>query len=179
MPSDLTNILVREHRNFLAFLRKRVNDEDAAEEILQAAYVKGLRKLGTIDEGENTVAWFFRLLRNSLVDHWRHCAVESKAMAAYAHEEQEMSKRAAAQMEKAVCTCVKKLIKTLKPEYAEILQQVDIDETPLSDYARKTGVSSNNAAVRIHRARQSLKKRLIETCGTCAEHACVDCTCKH
>jgi RNA polymerase sigma-70 factor, ECF subfamily len=54
-----------------------------------------------------------------------------------------------------------------------------VDGMSLADYARQSGVSSNNAAVRIHRARRNLKKRLLETCGTCAEHACVNCTCDH
>ena len=31
---------------------------------------------------------------------------------------------------------------------------------------------------RVHRARQALKARLKESCGLCAEHGCVDCTCR-
>jgi RNA polymerase sigma-70 factor (ECF subfamily) len=45
-------------------------------------------------------------------------------------------------------------------------------------YAEQKGLSSSNAAVRVFRAREALKKRVIESCGTCAEHGCVDCTCK-
>ena len=45
-------------------------------------------------------------------------------------------------------------------------------------YAEQKGLSSNNAAVRVFRAREALKKRVIESCGTCAEHGCVNCTCK-
>jgi RNA polymerase sigma-70 factor (ECF subfamily) len=29
----------------------------------------------------------------------------------------------------------------------------------------------------VHRARQALRRRLEESCGTCAEHACLDCSC--
>jgi RNA polymerase sigma-70 factor, ECF subfamily len=178
-PSDLAETLAGQHLYFLAFLRKRVESDEEAEEILQAAYAKGLRKLAGVDESANIVAWFFRLLRNSLVDHWRHRAVETAAMARYAREGQDMSERAEAQLEKAVCRCVKKLAETVRPEYAEIIRKVDVDGMSLADYARQSGVSSNNAAVRIHRARRNLKKRLLETCGTCAEHACVNCTCDH
>ncbi len=176
---DPADILAREHRHFLAFLRKRVETDTEAEEVLQAAYAKGLRKLGSLDKSENAVAWFFRLLRNSLVDHYRRRAVESKALARYAHEVPEMSPGAEAALEKAVCSCVKKLVKTVKPEYAEVLEKVDLGEMSVSDYARQAGVSANNAAVRVHRARRSLKKRLMETCGACASHGCLDCNCKH
>ena len=34
------------------------------------------------------------------------------------------------------------------------------------------------AAVRVLRARRALKKRVTESCGTCADHGCVNCTCR-
>lgn len=177
-PQDPADVLVREHRQFLSFLRKRVRGEAEAEEVLQAAYAKGLRKQGSIKDGESTVAWFYRLLRNALIDHWRHRAVETKALERYGRELEDAGRRADAALEKAVCQCVKKLVKTVKPEYGEILQKVDVEEMSLQDYARRSGLTANTAAVRAHRARKSLKKRLIEACGTCAEHGCLDCRCK-
>ena len=39
--------------------------------------------------------------------------------------------------------------------------------------------SSNNAAVRVFRAREALRKQVARACGACATHGCVDCTCKH
>jgi RNA polymerase sigma factor (sigma-70 family) len=172
--SPLT-LLAGEHRRFLSFLRSRVRSEVEAEEILQAAYAKGLRHLSSNAKPENLVAWFFRLLRNSLIDHWRHQAVESKALERFSQEPTDPDPA----LEKTICACMKKLVKTIKPEYAEVLNKVDLEGMEIKDYAREAGVTTNNATVRVHRARQSLKKRLVETCGTCAEHACLDCTCKH
>jgi hypothetical protein len=39
-------------------------------------------------------------------------------------------------------------------------------------------LSASNAGVRVFRAREALKKRVTQSCGTCAEHGCVDCTCQ-
>jgi hypothetical protein len=47
----------------------------------------------------------------------------------------------------------------------------------VTEYASETGMTANNAAVRAHRARQALRRRLAESCGVCAEHGCVDCSC--
>ncbi len=172
-------ILAQEHQHFLAFLRKRVRTDEEAEEILQAAYAKGLRQVKTVNKNESVVAWFFQILRNSLVDYWRHRAVESKALERFIDENRDNSSEIETDLEDAVCSCVNKLIETVKPEYAEILQKVDLGDMPLQDFARQSGVSPNNATVRIHRARQSLKKRLLETCGACAtDQACLDCNCK-
>jgi RNA polymerase sigma-70 factor (ECF subfamily) len=70
------------------------------------------------------------------------------------------------------------LIRDMKPEYADALKEVELNEQKIQSYAKKKGLSQNNATVRLHRARQSLKKRLLETCGACTAHGCLDCNCK-
>lgn len=77
-----------------------------------------------------------------------------------------------------ICRCVGQLAATLKPEYADALQHIDIGGQPVKAFAEAKGLSSNNAAVRVFRAREALKRRVTESCGTCAEHGCVDCTCR-
>jgi len=70
------------------------------------------------------------------------------------------------------------VVENLKPEYAEVIRAVDLGEQPLTEFAREHGLSASNAGVRAHRARTALKKRLVEACGSCAEHGCLDCTCR-
>ena len=71
-----------------------------------------------------------------------------------------------------------RLASTLKAEYAEALQAIEVGGTPVKVFAERKGLSSSNAAVRVFRAREALKKRVTESCGTCSEHGCVNCTCK-
>ena len=66
----------------------------------------------------------------------------------------------------------------LKPEYAEALRGVEVEGLSLKDFAEKAGITPNNAAVRVHRAREALRKRLVSTCATCAAKGCTDCTCQ-
>jgi RNA polymerase sigma-70 factor (ECF subfamily) len=80
-------------------------------------------------------------------------------------------------MEGEICACVSRLAATLKPEYAEALEAIEVGGTPVKAFAEAKGLSSNNAAVRVFRAREALKKRVTESCGVCAEHGCVNCTC--
>jgi RNA polymerase sigma-70 factor (ECF subfamily) len=54
---------------------------------------------------------------------------------------------------------------------------VDLEGGSVGDYARKAGITPNNASVRLHRAREALRKQVEKTCGTCATHGCLDCTC--
>jgi RNA polymerase sigma-70 factor (ECF subfamily) len=45
-------------------------------------------------------------------------------------------------------------------------------------FAAEHGITPTNASIRLLRARQALKKEVTRACGTCAEHGCVDCSCK-
>ena len=45
----------------------------------------------------------------------------------------------------AVCACVSRLAATLKPEYREALQQVEIEGASVKDYAAAAGISASNA----------------------------------
>ena len=70
-----------------------------------------------------------------------------------------------------------RLSETLKPEYAAALRRIDVDGVPVQDYAAEAGITANNAGVRVFRARQALRKRVVRWCGSCAERGCIDCTC--
>lgn len=176
LSPEVVATLVKNHRDFLAFLQSRVHDRALAEDILQEAFVRGLDKLGTLEKDESATAWFYRILRNAVIDHHRRRASNDKRLEAFAvelerHVEPEVELRGA------VCRCVGELASTLKPEYAEALRRVEIDGVPVKDYAAEASITSNNAAVRVFRAREALRKQVARSCGTCADHGCLDCTC--
>ncbi len=173
---DLARVLVASHRDFLGFLERRVGDRALAEDILQDAFIRGLDKLDTVRDRESAIAWFYRLLRNAVIDHLRQVAAGDRRLAALASE-LEVEAGAAADVRDAVCRCVGDLAATLKPEYAAALRRIEIDGMGVKDYALEAGISSANAAVRVFRARAALRKQVMRSCGTCAEHGCLDCTC--
>lgn len=75
-------------------------------------------------------------------------------------------------------TCVSRLADTLKPEYKDALRAVELEGQHVTASAKHQRLSASNAAVRLFRARQALKKRVVQSCGVCAEHGCIDCTCR-
>jgi RNA polymerase sigma-70 factor (ECF subfamily) len=178
LAKDKVGVLVAHHARFLAFLKPRVGSADAAEEILQAAFVKGLEKQATIREGESAVGWFYRLLRNAVVDHYRRNGAARRGHERFVAENPEPTAELDTALTAEVCACVDGLIPTLKPEYADLLRRVELGGASVVEAAAELGVTPNNAAVRLHRARAALKKRLEQTCGTCTEHGCLECTCQ-
>jgi RNA polymerase sigma-70 factor (ECF subfamily) len=174
---EVVTALVKNHRDFLAFLQKRVGDRALAEDILQEAFVRGLHKLETLENDESATAWFYRILRNAVIDHHRRRTSADKKLEAFAAE-LERHVEPGGEVRDAVCSCVGELTSTLKPEYAEALRRVEVDGVAVKEYATEAGITSNNAAVRVFRAREALRKQVTRSCGTCAEHGCLDCTCE-
>jgi RNA polymerase sigma-70 factor (ECF subfamily) len=169
--------LVGNHREFLAFLERRLGSRAEAEDILQEAFVRGVERADSVRDEESVVAWFYRTLRNAVVDHHRRRGAAGRAMDAFARELEE-AVEPLADVKESVCGCVRRLSNTLKPEYADALQRIDVEGMSVQGYAAAIGIEANNAAVRVHRAREALRKRVKISCGTCADHGCLDCHCE-
>jgi RNA polymerase sigma factor (sigma-70 family) len=176
ISAEIVDKLVGNHRQFLGFLERRLGSREDAEDILQAAFVKGIERGDSVRDGESGVAWFYRMLRNAVVDHHRRRGAAGRAMDAFARELDE-AVEPAADVVKSVCACVRSLSDTLKPEYGDAIRRIDVEGMSVQSYAAEIGIAPNNAAVRVHRAREALRKRVKASCGTCADHGCLDCTC--
>ena len=169
-------VLVANHRAFLGFLERRVGSRAVAEDILQEAFARGLDRIETLRSEESAVAWFYRALRNAVIDYHRRRKSATRVLDAF-EAEVERAEEPAADVAEAVCQCVSRLAATLKPEYAEALRRIEVDGLAVKSFAEETGISNSNAAVRVFRAREALRRQVAASCGTCAEHGCLNCTC--
>ena len=156
---------------FVNFARKRVADPELAADVVQDSLLKAMKSAETLREDENVVAWFYRILRNSIIDLYRRRATQAKAM-------EELALLPSGEDHAALCRCLEGLMETLKPEYAEVIREVDLKDRSLSEVAKEIKATTNNLTVRLHRARNQLRERLEQTCRLCAKHACLDCTCE-
>lgn len=159
---------------FLGYIRKRIGDPDLAEDILQDGLLRAIRATPDLRDEDRIVPWFYRVLQNAIVDAYRHRGAER------AHQVPGDVPEIAAETEDdaELCACFERLVPTLKSEYAELIQAVELGNEPPAAAASRLGITPNNLKVRRHRARQALRQRLEETCRTCADHGCLDCTCR-
>jgi RNA polymerase sigma factor (sigma-70 family) len=169
--------LLENHRAFLSYLERRVGDPGVAEDILQDAFAKVVSCPEQAPTDDGIVPWFYRTLRNAAIDQFRRRGAADRAYDAFARE-LETHTVPTDEMTAEICACVSRLADTLKPEYAEALLAIEVGGTPVKTFAKQKGLTASNAAVRVFRAREALKKRVEESCGTCAEHGCLDCTCQ-
>jgi RNA polymerase sigma-70 factor (ECF subfamily) len=168
---------VRRKAEFLRFLQPRLGSRADAEDLLQNALLRVVARETPLRDGDKVVPWFYQILRNLLVDHYRHHAAFRRLkdqVAADADTATEMDE----ELFQATYPCVKDVAATLKPEYGELIRRVELAGEPLQEVARELGMTPNNAYVRLHRARQALREGLAAMCGACVEHACLDCSCR-
>lgn len=175
---SLSQTLAERHAEFVGFVERRVRDRALAEDLVHAAFERALEREGDLRDENAVVAWFYRSLRNAIVDRQRRRATEQRALDAFAHELDERIEAIEADPPR-VCRCVLRVAEGLKPEYADALQRVEVDGAAVKELAAERGISSNNAAVRVFRAREALRRGLVAACGSCAESGCVDCSCAH
>ena len=167
-------VLVDNHRAFLQYLERRVGDRALAEDLLQDAFVRTADRAESVPD-EALVPWFYRVLRNAVIDHYRRSATAARSLAVLAREVEPSEPPPDIAAE--ICACIGRLAGTLTPDYAAALRTVDVEGVPVKTYAEASGLTASNAGVRLHRARQALRRKVQESCGTCADHGCRDCSC--
>ena len=166
--------LTENHRAFRRFLARRLGSEEDVNDVLQDFYVAAISKANAIRKNESIVAWLFRVLGSTLADHYRRRERRSRNEAAYAREQENQSQAPDTGLHAMVCQCLYTLLPTLRPEYAELIWRVDLLAEPRETVAKQLGLTANNLGVRLHRARQALRRALLLSCP---EHGFFDCDC--
>jgi RNA polymerase sigma factor (sigma-70 family) len=157
---------------FLRFVRKGVESLEVAEDILQASYVRAIEHLGELRDQRRVEAWFYRFLRNAVVDHYRRSAVSSEVTV-----EQPLPEPQQPPSAPSPCPCAVRELRNIRKEYSQALETVEMQDVPVHKYAGREGITSGNASVRLHRARKALAQRIRIVCGSCAGAGCFDCRC--
>jgi RNA polymerase sigma factor (sigma-70 family) len=184
LDADILRILIDNQKSFLAFLRKHLPSDEAAEDVLQLSLLKAVRAGDSLAKEQSTVAWFYRILRNSLTDFYRSRAADGRRTEGFLHDLAATGNDSVPaadddELTREICACFNRLLPSLKPEYAELVRRIDLGgETPAA-VMESMGITYNNLMVRLHRSRQALRASLEKSCGACTKHGCLDCTCGH
>jgi RNA polymerase sigma factor (sigma-70 family) len=174
----LVRTIAERRSDFVAFVRKRVQDAATAEDIVSETLARAVFRANDLRDENALAAWLYRALRNAVVDHHRRRAATGRALAGLSREASLEAQRIheGPALGRA-CPCVQKVAAALKPEYAQALERIEVEGTALRAFAAEVGISTSNAAVRVFRARDALRRAVVATCGGCARDRCVDCTC--
>lgn len=173
--SNLEETVLKNLDVFTGFARKRLNDPHLAADAVQDSLLKALQAKDQPEDSTKMIPWFYRILRRTIIDLYRRQDARRRTLDRASAEGSIFGTEA--EEEAAVCQCFNALLKSLPKQYRELLQEVELNGRPPADMAKEKGISASNFHVRLHRARQALRKQLEQTCGACSVHGCLDCNC--
>jgi DNA-directed RNA polymerase specialized sigma24 family protein len=171
----LVQALGGERARFVQMARSRMETEADAEDVVQRAMMRAAERAASLEDRARLRAWFYRILRRTIVDHHRSKPRDAR------HEPldgNEVSDRGALDAPAPCgCACAVRLLGELRPAYAEILRRVDFAGQDAAAVATALRISSTNLYVRLHRARAALRERVERHCGVSSVAPCLDCMC--
>lgn len=167
--------LLAGRRAFLGYLRRRLGSLEEAEDVLQDFSIKVIRSADSARQNEKINVWMRQILRHALIDHYRRRATRQRAEASFAREMTIVEATDGEPAEAWPCRCLHTALPRLRPDYAELLRRVDLEEVPRARIAAETGLTMNALNVRLFRARQALRQELEATCTSCRDGRFMDC----
>lgn len=143
------------------FIRKRVDDPQDAEDLLQEVFLKIHTRLDTLEQEDRLLPWLYRIARNTILDYYRARRPSAPLPEDLAEDpeplEAEPEARLAAGLRNMIEAC-------LPPDYQQALVLTEIEGMKQAELAAHLGLSVSGAKSRVQRGRQMLHQALTECC---------------
>lgn len=143
----------------LAFLVQRSGDRDAAEDLLQEIFLKSMLQGKRFCAIEHPRAWLFAVARHALIDHLR-----LKKPLEPLPDELPVPEHEARSPVDELDGCLRRNLAELPFDVREVIEKCDLEGMTVRNYATLCGLTLPAAKSRLLRARQRLRKALVENC---------------
>jgi RNA polymerase sigma-70 factor (ECF subfamily) len=144
------------------YLRHRLSDTDAADDVLQDVFVKAMRQGQGFRALDNPRAWLFQVARNALVDRLRTIHPHEPLTDELA-DTLPLDAQPVAPID-ALADCLSRTLGELSTEDAAILRACDLEGQTQRAFAEAQGLSLPAVKSRLLRARQRLRERMSQAC---------------
>ncbi len=156
------------------FAYKLTFDEDDAKDLVQDAYMKAYRFVGSYEVGTNAKAWLFRILKNSFINNYRKktkepSKVDYQDVENYYNsssvETAEMSHTVdlrTSTMQNKIGDEVTGALNSLPVDFRTVIILCDLEGFTYEEMAVILDIPIGTVRSRLHRARGVLKEKLVE-----------------
>ena len=158
------------HVRLRGFVRARISDPEAADDVAQEVLLRLHRSLGALRAEDRLDAFAYRIARNAIIDHYRARAsakenpeppdvvVAHVEAGGDAEEERESDGR------QELARCLAPLIRQLPEPYREALTLTDLGKLSQTEAAQVVGLSIPGMKARVQRARAQVRELLTSCC---------------
>jgi len=154
-------------RRVYNLIARMLGSAEAAEDLKQETFYRAYKSLGSFRRGAKFSTWLFRIAANLCLDEIKKkrlgtCSIDDVFEERnWQHiERQETSDPREEVERREVQRAVRQALAETPPHYRILLVLRYIEDLPYEDIARIVGCSVNALNVRLHRARQVLKKKM-------------------
>jgi RNA polymerase sigma-70 factor (ECF subfamily) len=142
------------------FIRRRVADDHACDDLLQETFLRIHRSIGTLADEDRLSAWVYQIARNVVHDYYR----QHRAEVPLADTDPAAERKAPGQLPAAVGAWLDELIRELPDPYREAVQLAEIEGLTQLAVAHRLGLSHSGAKSRVQRGRAMLRGILDQCC---------------
>ena len=143
------------------FIRARVENETAAEDIRQDVFLKLQRHLAAGRSIRDIGPWLFRTARNAIIDHYRRRKPSEAIEEDLATDEHRRPDPA----REPLIASFRGMVRSLPDGYREAVVLAEIEELPHKEVARRLGLTLAATKSRVLRGRAMLRKQLLACCA--------------
>ncbi len=143
-----------------SFIRRRVNNPDDAEDVLQDVFIRIHNGLTGLADTDRLLPWVYRITRNAIIDHARRRSSPSSLQ----HDPISNDDLDDQDDSQVLGRCLNLMLLNLPEADREALQSVEVQGMAQTEFAQAVGLSRSGAKSRVQRARQRLKDELLACC---------------
>lgn len=144
------------------FIRKRVTNEQDADDILQEVFVKIQNNIEGLMKVKKVHAWIYRITRNAIADYFRkaynNIEISQLSEELVSTAEEELTANAE------IASCLKVMVDSLPEIYKQAILLTEFEGMSQKELSEKMGISISGAKSRVQRARKILKEMLLGCC---------------
>jgi RNA polymerase sigma-70 factor (ECF subfamily) len=159
MNASLEHIWLEFADRLRRFIRARVREPQAAEDILQDVFVKVQARLDQLKDPAKLSGWLHLIARNAVTDHYRARKETLPVPETLAGEVESEPP----ELEELI-TSFRRMLYSLPEPYREALVLTEFEGLTQAELAARLGISLSGAKSRVQRGRAQLKGMLLECC---------------
>ncbi len=143
------------------FIKKRVANDQDAEDIFQEIFIKIHSNIGSLRNDNRIHAWIYRIARNTITDYYRN---QNNIETTELPGDMESSKEEELSANPEIASCLKVMIGNLPEIYKQAVLLTEFQNMTQKELSEEMGISISGAKSRVQRARKMLKEMLLDCC---------------
>jgi len=155
------------NRKLLNYFKQKVSSRDAADDLLQEAFIRIHKSLDKLDNVERINSWVFQIARNLLIDYYRSKDRTPVTVDLETDLEEIIDDSVPDDLNinNLVSDWLYVVISELPEPYQEAVALYELERLPQQQIANKLGISLSGAKSRIQRGRDLLKQKMAKCCA--------------